>query len=89
MGNPAPAVHGSLALPQLTIQLDKEICRLSWNGCALPLSEKWVVFYALLAVNHERHVSTDEICDHHPWSRLNLSVAGRDLWRFTRARRCR
>jgi tetratricopeptide (TPR) repeat protein len=68
----------------LKLQLDKEICRLLWNGYVLPLSEKWVVFYALLAVNHERHVSTDEICDHHPWSRLSPSVAGRDLWRFTK-----
>lgn len=80
----AQATHGSLAPPTLTVQLDKEICRLVWNGYVLPLSEKWVVFYALLAVNHERHVSTDEVCDHHPWSRLSPGVAGRDLWRFTR-----
>ncbi|TSA81430.1 hypothetical protein FNU79_14965 [Deinococcus detaillensis] len=85
MGIPAQATHGALASPTLTVQLDKEICRLIWNGYTLPLSEKWVVFYALLAVNHERHVGTDEICDHHPWSRLSPSVAGRDLWRFTRA----
>jgi len=84
MESPVQATQGSLASPTLTIQLDKEICRLIWNNCVLPLSEKWVVFYALLAVNHERHVSTDEICDYHPWSRLSPSVAGRDLWRFTR-----
>ncbi|GGL94967.1 hypothetical protein GCM10010840_36270 [Deinococcus aerolatus] len=84
MERSAPATHGSHAPATLTVQLDKEICRLVWNGYVLPLSEKWVVFYALLAVNHERHVSTDEICDHHPWSRLSPSVAGRDLWRFTR-----
>ena len=84
MGTLAEATPRITPTATLTFQLDKDLCRLLWNGYALPLSEKWVVFYALLAVNHERHVSTDEICDHHPWSRLSPSVAGRDLWRFTR-----
>ena len=73
----------STPIAALTVELDKEVCRLVWKGQLLPLSEKWVVFYALLAVNHERHVSTDEVCDYHPWSRLSPDVAGRDIWRFT------
>lgn len=76
----------SIPTAALTVELDKEVCRLIWKGHPLPLSEKWVIFYALLAVNQERHVSTDEVCDYHPWSRLNPDVAGRDLWRFTQTR---
>lgn len=71
--------------PYLTVELVKDTFNLHHNQSPLALSQKWVVFYTLLAVNSERHVSTDEVCDHHPWSRLTPDIAGRDLWRFTRA----
>ncbi|GHF40032.1 tetratricopeptide (TPR) repeat protein [Deinococcus metalli] len=67
----------------LTIRLHKDVCTIFWEGQPVPLSTKWVVFYTLLAVHNDRHVSTDEICDHHPWSRLSPHIAGRDMWRFT------
>ncbi|GHG38762.1 hypothetical protein GCM10017784_36860 [Deinococcus indicus] len=69
---------------QLTAALHKEGCAVYWNGRPLDLSEKWVVFYALLAVHEDRHITTDELCGYHPWTRLSPDVAGRDLWRFTR-----
>ncbi|WP_412026535.1 hypothetical protein [Deinococcus yunweiensis] len=67
----------------LTIALHKDVCTVYWQGQPVSLSHKWVVFYTLLAVHIDRHVSTDEICDHHPWSRLSPHIAGRDMWRFT------
>jgi hypothetical protein len=67
----------------LTLGLHKDICTVSWQGRPIALSHKWVVFYSLLAVHNDRHVSTDEICDYHPWSRLSPHIAGRDMWRFT------
>ncbi|THF86307.1 hypothetical protein E7T09_13995 [Deinococcus sp. KSM4-11] len=67
----------------LTIGLHKDVCAVRWQGQPVALSHKWVVFYSLLAVHSDRHVSTDEICDHHPWSRLSPHIAGRDMWRFT------
>lgn len=70
--------------PHLTIGLVKDAFTLQLAGQTLQLSPKWVVFYTLLAVNNDRHISTDEVCDHHPWSRLTPDIAGRDLWRFTR-----
>ncbi|GAA0501466.1 hypothetical protein GCM10008937_06170 [Deinococcus depolymerans] len=68
----------------LTAALHKGACAVYWQGEPLDLSEKWVVFYTLLAVHEDRHVTTDELCTHHPWSHLAPDVAGRDLWRFTR-----
>ena len=68
----------------LTIQLVKDSFTLHRGHDPLALPPKWVIFYTLLAVNSNRHISTDEVCDHHPWSRLTPEIAGRDLWRFTR-----
>lgn len=70
--------------PVLTVELVKDTFHLEMSGQPVPLSQKWTVFYTLLAVHHDRHISTDEVCDHHPWSRLIPEIAGRDLWRFTR-----
>lgn len=75
--------------PQLTAALHKNGCEVHWNGHPLQLSEKWIVFYALLAIHEDRHVTTDEVCGHHPWTRLAPDVAGRDLWRFTRTQEVR
>lgn len=73
----------------LTIELVKDTFRLHRGGQAIELSQKWGVFYTLLAVNSDRHISTDEVCDHHPWSRLSPEIAGRDLWRFMRSQEIR
>lgn len=70
--------------PVLTVQLFKDSFTLWLAQEPLALPPKWVIFYTLLAVNSNRHISTDEVCDHHPWSRLTPEIAGRDLWRFTR-----
>ncbi|WP_309570531.1 hypothetical protein [Deinococcus sp.] len=75
--------HYGVAPGPLTIGLHKDVCAVLWQGQPVALSHKWVVFYTLLAVHSDRHVSTDEICDHHPWSRLSPHIAGRDMWRFT------
>ncbi|WP_135230256.1 tetratricopeptide repeat protein [Deinococcus fonticola] len=78
------AVATSKPPPVLTVQLVKDTFTLCLAHEPLALPHKWVIFYTLLAVNHNRHISTDEVCDHHPWSRLTPDIAGRDLWRFTR-----
>lgn len=71
--------------PFLTVELVKDTFQLIHQRHTLQVSQKWSVFYTLLAIHSDRHISTDEICDHHPWSRLSPDVAGRDLWRFTRS----
>lgn len=81
--------RGVATTPDLNITLVKDTLHLETRRGPLRLSQKWTVFYTLLAVNSERHVSTDEVCDHHPWSRLTPSIAGRDLWRFTRQQETR
>ncbi|GGR58881.1 hypothetical protein GCM10008959_20830 [Deinococcus seoulensis] len=89
--SPSPG-HGHAEPPvdlHLTASLRKDGCEIHWNGLPLPLSEKWVVFYALLAIHEDRHVTTDEVCGYHPWNRLSPDVAGRDLWRFTRTQEVR
>lgn len=75
--------------PELSITLVKGTLHLATSRGPVPLSQKWTVFYTLLAVNSDRHISTDEVCDHHPWSRLAPTIAGRDLWRFTRQQEAR
>lgn len=75
--------------PVLTAALHKDGCALHFQQAPLALSEKWVVFYTLLAVHEDRHVTTDEVCGHHPWNHLSPDVAGRDLWRFTRTQEAR
>ena len=82
-------VTSQQAPPVLTVQLVKDTFTLYLNHEPLTLPPKWVIFYTLLAVNHNRHISTDEVCDHHPWSRLTPDIAGRDLWRFTRKHEAR
>lgn len=73
-----------ISSPQLSISLHKDAISLAIDGKVLNLSQKWTVFYALLAVHYHRHISTDDICDYHPWSHLAPDTAGRDLWRFIR-----
>lgn len=56
---------------------------LSVNGQDSNLNERWLVFYAVLALNPGTFVSVDDLHDYHPWSRLQHSSLGRMLWRFT------
>ncbi|WP_135230817.1 hypothetical protein [Deinococcus fonticola] len=47
------------------------------------LHERWLVFYAVLALNPSQYISVDEVHDYYPWSRLQHGSIGRMLWRFT------
>ena len=50
----------------------------------IPLTAKWAVFYALLALRQGQPLTLDELCDHHVWSKQAAASAGREVWRFVR-----
>lgn len=56
--------------------------RLHSGGLELDLSERWRVFYALLALRQEGWVSADELSDYFPWNQVKREHIGKLLWRF-------
>lgn len=68
---------------QLRISVTNEQLTLFINGQSVVLSERWQVFYTVLALNPAAFTSVDELHDYYPWSRVQRSSLGRMLWRFT------
>lgn len=68
--------------PELTITL-KQGLSIGWQGRTLELTEKWQVFYTILALHGGEDVTVADIYDHYPWARLQPGSVGRMLWRFT------
>lgn len=56
---------------------------LSVNGRTVDLSERWQVFYTVLALSPGRFTSVDELHDYYPWSRVQKGSVGRMIWRFS------
>lgn len=67
----------------LAVTLQGGALNLHYAGQPVDLGEKWLVFYALLALSQPKSVSVEEIQDYHPWALLQPASVGRMLWRFT------